>query len=103
MRRVCTRGRHHVRLHGDRTDSARHASLRRIVVDVRLERIGDENAEPRGRRQIGVEIPVGVNEKRDTRLGVGDEIARMPQARVEELLDQQLARTLRASFYGRGC
>jgi hypothetical protein len=74
-----------------------------VVVDVRLERVGDQHAEARGRSEIRIDVPVGVDQKRDAGVGVRDEIARVPEAGVEELLDQQLARTLRASaLYGRG-
>ena len=63
-------------------------------MDVRLERVGDEDAEPRSRGQIGLDLPIGVDQERDAIVGIGDEVARVSEARVEELLDQQLARTL---------
>jgi len=65
-----------------------------VVVNVRLERIGDKHAEARSRAEIRVNVPVGVDEKRNAGLRVSDEVARVAQAGVEELLDQQLARTL---------
>src|SRR5204863_466991 len=42
-------------------------------------------------------------QERDARVGIGDEVARVSKPRVEELLDQQLARTLASVRYGRGC
>ena len=82
-------------VHRDRTKLREGARARDVVVvNVRLERVRDEHAEARGRPEIRVDVPVRVDEKGNAGVGVRDEIARVPEAGVEELLDQQLARTL---------
>ena len=63
-------------------------------MDVRLEGVGDEHAKARGGGEICLDLPIGIDEKRDAGIGIRDEIARVPQAGVKELLYQQLARTL---------
>ena len=59
-----------------------------VVVDVGLERIGDQHAEPRRGAKIRVDLPIGVDEEGDAGIGVGDKIARVSETGVEELLDQ---------------
>src|SRR5438874_1972972 len=89
---------------GDRTEQtegARPGDV--VVVDVRLEGVGDEDAESRGRGEVGLDLAIGIDQERDARVGIGDEVARVSKPRVEELLDQQLARTLASVRYGRGC
>src|SRR5712692_10406213 len=79
----------------DRTKLRERARARDVVVvDVRLQRVCDQNTETRRRGEIRVDLPVGVDEERDAGVGVGDEVARVPEPRVEELLDQHLARNL---------
>ena len=80
---------------GDRAQVGEGARARDIVVvDVRLERVRDQDAETRGRGEVRFDLPVGIDQERHARVGVGDEVASVSKARVEELLDQQLARTL---------
>src|SRR5437762_1829752 len=61
---------------------------------MRLERIGDEDAEARCRREVRIDLAVGVDEESDPGVRIGDQVARVSEPRVEELLDQQGARTL---------
>ena len=53
-----------------------------------------ENAKASGRREIRVDPSVRVDDERDARVRVGHEVARVPEARVEELLDEHFARNL---------
>jgi hypothetical protein len=53
-----------------------------VVVDVRLERVGDEDAQARGRAEVGVDVSVGIDKKGDAGVGIRDEIARVPEAGV---------------------
>src|SRR5438445_9070467 len=59
-----------------------------------LKRIGHEDAEAGRRGEIGVDVPVRIDEERRARVGTRDEIARVSDPGVKELFDQQLARTL---------
>ena len=63
-------------------------------MDVRFERVGDQNAQARSRGEIRLDLPIRIDQERDACVRIRDEVARVPKARIEELLDQQLARTL---------
>ncbi|OLC09893.1 MAG: hypothetical protein AUH39_03530 [Chloroflexi bacterium 13_1_40CM_67_9] len=65
-----------------------------VVVDMRFERVADEDTDAGSRGEIGVDVPVGIDEERDARVGIRDEVARVSDPGVKELFDQQLARTL---------
>ena len=74
---------------GDRTELRERARAREIVVvDVRLERMRHEDAEPRGDREVRVDVAVGIDEESDARVWVGAQVARVAEPGVEELLDQ---------------
>jgi len=75
----------------------------RFLTDVRREEVDEAGRrivltakarEARGRGEVRFDLPVGIDQERHARVGVGDEVASVSKARVEELLDQQLARTL---------
>ena len=54
----------------------------------------DENIKLRRGCEIRVDTAVRIDEERDARIGVGDEIARMAEASIEELLQEHRARTI---------
>ena len=55
-------------------------------MDVRLERVRDQDIHLRSGREIHIDGAVGIDEERDAGIGIRDEVARVAEARVEELL-----------------
>src|SRR5207245_11616067 len=71
-----------------------------VGVHVRLERVGNENGQPRGGVQVGVDVTVRIDEKGDPGIRVRDEVARMTEAAIEELFDQHRRRIVPARSDG---
>src|SRR5712691_10079508 len=88
-------------MHRDGTKLSESARARNVVVvHVRLERVGDEHAQPRGGVQVGVDVTVRVDAKGDTGIRVRDEVARVTEAGIEELFDQHRRRIVPARSDG---
>ncbi len=57
-------------------------------MDVRFERVRDQDTEPRGGVEVRLEVTIGVHEERDALVWIGDEVGGVAEARVEELIEQ---------------
>ena len=72
---------------GDRSQLGEHTRSRQVVVvNVRLERVRDEDVHRRCGREIRIDGTVGIDQERDAGIGIRDEVARVAESRVEELL-----------------
>src|SRR5438876_9499674 len=88
-------------MHRDGTELGESARARNVVVvDVRLKRVGNEHAQPRGGVQVGVDVTVRIDKKGDPGIRVRDEVARMTEAGIEELFDQHRRRIVPARSDG---
>src|SRR2546430_12628673 len=88
-------------MHRDGTKLGESARARNVVVvNVGLERVCDQHAEPRGCGQIGVDVTVGVDKEGDAGIRVRDEVARVTEASIEDLFDQYRRRIVPARSDG---
>jgi len=57
--------------------------------------VGDQDAESGRGGKVRLDLPIGVDQESDAGVRVGDEVARVSEPRVEELLDQHVATLFR--------
>ena len=65
-----------------------------VVMDVSLERVGDQDPQARGGGEVRIDLAVGVDEEGQTGIRIRHQITRVAKTAVKELLDEQIAATL---------